>query len=70
MVRNWKVESKKGKIPRPNPFSKVGFQVMTCLKCDNRAEPWPIESGKTPWDVWPKGCPKCGGMNVDVDVIF
>jgi hypothetical protein len=22
-----------------------------------------------PWEVWPKGCPKCGCMKVDVTVI-
>jgi predicted nucleic-acid-binding Zn-ribbon protein len=43
-------------------------QVIECLKCGNKETV--RDPSKTPWEAWPKGCPKCGHRKVDVYVIL
>jgi predicted nucleic acid-binding Zn-ribbon protein len=43
-------------------------QLVECVKCGNTVS-IPDGSKKMPWEVWPKGCPKCGCSKVDVTVI-
>lgn len=61
--------------PKLTRFSRVGFQIITCLTCGNKhAQPIDQKGADgelmTPWDIWPKGCPKCGGGKVDIDMVF
>ena len=43
------------------------IQIIECLKCGNKEES--RDATKTPWDIWPKGCPKCGNRKADVYLI-
>ena len=47
-------------------------QVIECTKCGNSTS-IPFDSlqpkPKMPWEVWPKGCPKCGSSRVDVTLV-
>lgn len=49
--------------------TNVGVQVIKCKNCGN-TEMTDIASLQTPWDIWPKGCPKCGNGKVDVSLVF
>lgn len=45
-------------------------QVIECVKCGNsQSIPYDPSKLKMPWEIWPKGCPKCGCSKVDVTVI-
>lgn len=44
------------------------YQVIKCTKCF-KEHIEDVATGRTPWDIWPKGCPRCGNGNVDVDVV-
>lgn len=46
-------------------------QLIECKKCGNSESiPYdPAKPLKMPWEVWKKGCPKCGCQKVDVTVI-
>lgn len=46
-------------------------QVIECIRCGNSESiPYILGNPLTPWDVWDKGCPKCGCSKVDITVIF
>jgi len=56
-------------------FSTVGFQIIECTNCGNKHASAIDQKGPdgellTPWDIWPKGCPKCGNYKVDVSLVF
>lgn len=46
-------------------------QVIECVKCGNKeTAPYGDPANlKTPWEIWPNGCPKCGNSKIDVTVI-
>ena len=45
-------------------------QLIECVKCGNTESiPYDPSKLKMPWEVWLKGCPKCGSKKVDVTVI-
>ncbi len=46
-------------------------QLIECVKCGyTESIPYdPAKPTKMPWEVWSKGCPKCGCKKVDVIVI-
>ena len=45
-------------------------QIVECIKC-HHSQSIPYDPSKLviPWELWPKGCPKCGCSKVDVTVI-
>jgi Zn finger protein HypA/HybF involved in hydrogenase expression len=45
-------------------------QIIECVKCGNsKSIPYNPSKIQMPWEIWPKGCPKCGSQKVDVTVI-
>jgi Zn finger protein HypA/HybF involved in hydrogenase expression len=44
-------------------------QLIECTKCGNTVS-IPSDSKKMPWEVWPKGCPRCGSKKVDVTIVL
>lgn len=45
-------------------------QIIECTKCGfTESIPYDPLNVKMPWEVWKKGCPKCGCMRVDVTII-
>lgn len=45
-------------------------QLIECTKCGNgQSIPYDPSKLKMPWEVWTKGCPKCGCSKVDVTII-
>ena len=45
-------------------------QIVECVKCGHREQIPFSDPLKMPWEVWKKGCPRCGRTKVDVYVIF
>lgn len=46
------------------------IQIIECVKCGYKEQIPFSEPLKMPWEVWSKGCPKCGSSKVDVYVIL
>lgn len=45
-------------------------QVLECTQCGfSESIPYDSMNLKMPWEVWNKGCPKCGNTKVDITVI-
>ena len=45
-------------------------QLIECTKCGHSESiPYDDKKLKMPWEVWTKGCPKCGCVKVDVTVV-
>ena len=45
-------------------------QIIECVKCGYTEQIPYSEPLKMPWEVWSKGCPKCGSSKVDVIVVL
>lgn len=45
------------------------IQLIECVKCGNQDSRL-FDPNATPWDVWPNGCPECGGKKVDVTLVL